>query len=99
MAMKDNGRGLWLWVDPAREVGYHPKTFNEAAFLARAVALFQNKRLWDGQAPNTVRVHPDQAQSGLPVVAQALGLQVKADPFVAPGTYRLGVVTCVGGEG
>ena len=73
--MTDNGAGIWLWVDPRREAGYNPRTFYQAAFLARAVALFQSKEQWDRQAPNTVRVHPAHTENGLPAVAQALGLQ------------------------
>ena len=83
----------WLWVDPRREPSYNPQAFDPAEFLARAVALFRSKPQWGGAAPNTVRAHPEQAANGLPAVAQALGLQVKVDPLVAPGTYRLGIAT------
>jgi hypothetical protein len=90
--MTDNGVGLWLWVDPAREAGYRAKEFDQAAFLARAVALFRSKEQWGGQLPNAVRAHPSLVENGLKPIAEKLGLRVKSDPIVAPGTYRLGVV-------
>ena len=92
LTMTDNGAGLWLWVDPAREAGYHPKTFDLVAFLARAVALFRSKDQWGGRLPNAIRAHPEQAENGLKPIAKKLGLRIQADPYVAPGTYRLGIV-------
>ena len=88
---ENGGAGLWLWVDPAREPGYNPSKFDQAAFLARAIARFQTRPEWDGKPPDTVRAHPEQAGNGLPAEAEGLGLEVKADPMVAPGTYRLGL--------
>ena len=89
--MTENSKGLWLWVDPVREAGYHPKTFNVEAFLARAVARFRNKEQWGGRLPNAIRVHPEQVQDGLKPIAEKLGLRMQSDPYVAPGTYRLGI--------
>lgn len=89
--MADNGADKWLWVDPRREDRFDPKTFDEGAFLARAIALFRSKEQWGGQAPNTVAAHPDQAEDGLRATAAALGLRVASDPLVAPGTYKLGI--------
>ena len=89
---QNGGGGLWLWVDPAREAGYNLKSFNQAAFLARAVDLFRNKDQWGGQLPNTIRAHPEQAENGLKPLAKELGLRMQPDPYVAPGTYRLGIV-------
>ena len=91
-AMTDSSAGLWLWVDPAREGGYRPKSFDQAAFLARAVALFRSKDQWGGQLPNAIRAHPEQAENGLKPIAKKLGLRMQPDPYVAPGTYRLGIV-------
>jgi hypothetical protein len=81
----------WLWVDPRREAGYNPKTFDEAAFLARAMVLFQSKERWRGQRPVMVIANPAQADNGLEPVAETLGLRVVGDPTVAAGTYRLGL--------
>ena len=86
-----NGDGFFLWVDPRREARYNPRTFDQAAFLARAADLFQQKERWGGAAPGVVLAHPDQAGNGLKPAAQALGLAVVADPTVTAGTYRLGL--------
>ena len=101
MNVTNNGAGLWLWVDPAREAGYNSRTFDQAAFLARAVAVFRSKPTWNGDPPNAVKTHPDDiASNGLGPVATALGLRVIADPLVAPETYRLGIATDKrGGDG
>jgi hypothetical protein len=98
MTTNGNGAGYWLWVDPRREGGYTPATFDQAAFLARAVVLFRTKERWGGQPPNTVRANPDQAANGLQAAAQVLSLRVVSDPLVTAGTYRLGVVNWKGGD-
>ena len=95
---RGDGAGFWLWVDPRREVGYDPIRFDLERFLVRAMALFQSKDRWSGQFPNTVRAHPQQVE-GLELVARALGLRLKADPLVAPGSYRLGVESAGRGSG
>lgn len=95
----DSGAGFYLWVDPSREAGYNPRTFDQAAFLSRAVALFQAKAKWGGRRPQTVIAHPDQAENGLQPVARSLGLQVVSDPAVTAGTYRLGLSMAIGKEG
>lgn len=89
--------GFYLWVDPRLEPGHDPKTFDQAAFLARADDLFQTKRRWGGQQPAVVLAHPDQAGNGLKPAAKALGLRVVSDPTIAAGTYRLGLVGEKGG--
>ena len=81
----------WLWVDPQREQGYQPKTFDQAAFLARAVALFQTKLAWNGQWPNVVKVHPTDIAGSFESVAATLGLQVIGDSKVTVDTYMLSV--------
>ena len=91
--MTNNGAVFWLWVDPRREPGWAPATFDLGAFLARAVALFQAKERWAGELPNAVRVHPDQAANGLKPAAEVLGLRVVSDPKVAAGAFWLGVAT------
>jgi len=53
-----NGAGFFLWVDPRREAGYDPKTFDLTAFLRRAVALFQTKERWKGQSPTVILANP-----------------------------------------
>jgi hypothetical protein len=86
-----NGTGLWLVVDPRREQGYTPATFDPATFLARAVALFQSKPTWSGQRPNAVKANPAQAGNRLEPAADALGLRVIGDPAVLAGTFWLGL--------
>jgi len=86
-----DGAGLWLWVDPRREATYNQGTFDQAPFLARAIARFRQRPEWGGQLPDTVKVHAEHAGNGLPEAAKLVGLQVKVDPLVAPGTYRLGI--------
>jgi hypothetical protein len=97
-AAYDDGAGRWLWVDPRRESGYQPSTFDLDAFLQRAVALFRAKAWTGGQKPRRLAVHPDQLTDGLKPVAQALGLEVIRDPLVSPGTYRLGLAEPGNGE-
>ena len=81
----------WLWVDPRQESGYRPASFDLAAFLQRAIALFQGKEWTGGQKPGRLAVHPSQARDGLKDIAEGLGLEVVSDPLVSPGTYRLGL--------
>jgi hypothetical protein len=78
-------------VDPRREDAYDPKTFDPAAFLARAIARFQANPRWAGQRPTLLIAHPVQAGNGLRPIAQALGLHLVADATLTPGTYRLGM--------
>lgn len=68
--MDDKGAGYWLWVDPHREQGYDPKNFDQAAFMAQAVALFQTKDRWGSQQPGTVKANPAQTENGLKLIAQ-----------------------------
>jgi hypothetical protein len=89
----DRQIGFLLWVDPRLETGYNPRTFDQAAFLARAVVLFQTKPRWGGLPPAVVRAHPDQADNGLKPSAGALGLMVVSDSTVMAGTYMLGLTT------
>ena len=81
----------WLWVDPRQESGYRPASFDLAAFLQRAIALFQGKEWTGGQKPGRLAVHPSQARDGLKAIAEGLGLEVVSDPLVSPDTYRLGL--------
>ena len=81
----------WLWVDPRQESGYQPASFDLAAFLQRAIALFQSKEWTGGQRPGRLAVHPSQARDGLKAIAEGLGLEVVSDPLVSPDTYRLGL--------
>ena len=84
---------FWLWVDPRSELGYHPNTFDQAAFLMRAMTLFRTKERWSGQSPTTLKAHPMVVENGLKPIADSLGLGLVSDPKVAPGTYQLGVAT------
>lgn len=83
--------GWWLWVDPRQEPGYSPVTFDLAAFLRRALQLFQTKTWSGGQKPARLAAHPDQVARGLQDVADELGLEVVSDSKVTLGTYMLGL--------
>jgi hypothetical protein len=85
--------GPWLWVDPRREAGYNPESYDPAGFLERAVRLFQTKPHWEGRQPNAICANPAQVDNGLKPVAAELGLRLVIDPKVAVGTFWLGVVS------
>jgi hypothetical protein len=91
--------GQWLWVDPRYEVGYSPAAFDLAAFLDRAIRLFQSKTWTRGKKPGRLAVRPDQSDAGdqdangLKSAAETRGLEVVFDTRVPPGTYWLGLAT------
>lgn len=83
--------GRWLWLDPRQDARHNPMAFDLAAFLQRAIALFQSKDWTGGQKPGRLAIHPDQMADGLSALADSLGLEIECDPLVNPGTYRLGL--------
>lgn len=84
-----DGAGRWLWLDPRQDARHNPMAFDLAAFLQRAIALFQSKDWTGGQKPGRLAIHPDQMADGLSALADSLGLEIECDPLVNPGTYRL----------
>ena len=88
-SIRQDDAGRWLWLDPRQDVGHNPPSFDLAAFLQRAIDLFQSKEWTGGQKPGRLAIHPDQMVVGLSALAESLGLEVECDPLVNPGTYRL----------
>ncbi len=88
-SVSPDGAGRWLWLDPRQDAGHNPPSFDLAAFLQRAIDLFQSKEWTGGQKPGRLAIHPDQTIDGLSALAESLGLEVECDPLVNPGTYRL----------
>jgi hypothetical protein len=86
-----DGTGRWLWVDPRQEGGYGQATYDVAAFLGRAVELFEGKPWAGGKNPSRLAVHPDHITEDLESAAEALGLEVLGDARVMGGTYMLGL--------
>jgi hypothetical protein len=86
-----DGTGRWLWVDPRQEGGYGQASYDVAAFLGRAVELFEGKPWAGGKNPSRLAVHPDHITEDLESAAEALGLEVLGDARVMGGTYMLGL--------
>jgi hypothetical protein len=86
-----DGTGRWLWVDPRQEGGYGQASYDVAAFLGRAVELFEGKPWAGGKNPSRLAVHPDHITQDLESAAEALGLDVLGDARVMGGTYMLGL--------
>ena len=86
-----DGTGRWLWVDPRQEGGYGQASYDVAAFLGRAIELFEGKPWAGGKNPSRLAVHPDHITEDLESAAEALGLEVLGDARVMGGTYMLGL--------